>query len=304
MKQYVFAFKEGNKDMRNILGGKGANLAEMTNIGLPVPYGFTISTEACNKYYDDNKEIATEIVDAIYKELAELEIVSGKKFGDIDNPLLVSVRSGAVVSMPRMMDTVLNLGLNDESVVGLAKLTGNERFSYDSYRRFIQMFGDVVLGIAKHNFDIIFDEVKAKNGFEPDVELQVEHLKEVIERYKGLVKREAGLDFPTEPKEQLMMAVKAVFESWNNARAIIYRQINNISSEFGTAVNVQSMVFGNMGDTSGTGVAFTRNPITGENEMFGEFLINAQGEDVVAGIRTPKHIDELKDIMPDVFDEF
>ena len=304
MKQFIYSFKEGSKEMKTILGGKGANLAEMTKIGLPVPYGFTISTEACNRYYDESKEIGKDIIDAIYKELSILEEISGKKFGDTKNPLLVSVRSGAVVSMPGMMDTILNLGLNDEAVIGLANLTGNERFAYDSYRRFIQMFGDVVLGISKHNFDMIFDEVKERNGFESDLELQADNLKDVIEQYKTLVKREVGFDFPMDPKEQLMMSVKAVFDSWNNARAVIYRQINGISSVYGTAVNIQSMVFGNMGDTSGTGVAFTRNPITGGNELFGEFLINAQGEDVVAGIRTPKHIDELKDIMPNIYEEF
>ncbi len=304
MKQYVFSFKDGNKEMKSILGGKGANLAEMTKIGLPVPYGFTISTDACNRYYDENKKMSDDIIEAIYKELAVLEEISGKKFGDTNNPLLVSVRSGAVVSMPGMMDTVLNLGLNDEAVIGLANLTGNERFAYDSYRRFIQMFGDVVLEIPKHSFDIIFDRVKEANGFESDVDLQKEHLMEVIEKYKALVLKEKGFDFPVDPKEQLMMAVEAVFDSWNNARAIIYRQLNDIPSEYGTAVNIQSMVFGNMGDTSGTGVAFTRNPVNGKDEMFGEFLINAQGEDVVAGIRTPKHIDELKDAMPEIFDEF
>ncbi len=304
MKKYVYSFNEGSKEMRSLLGGKGANLAEMTKIGLPVPFGFTVTTEACNKYYDDGKEISSEIVDEIYEHLAELEKVTEKKFGDVSNPLLVSVRSGAVFSMPGMMDTILNLGLNDETVVGMAKLTENERFSYDSYRRFIQMFGDVVQEISKSKFDVIFDAQKEKSGCTYDVELSTEDLKEIIVGYKKLYKEEMGKDFPQDPKEQLMEAVKAVFRSWNNDRAILYRQLNDIPGDLGTAVNVQSMVFGNMGDTSGTGVAFTRNPATGENKIFGEFLVNAQGEDVVAGIRTPQPIAEMAQAFPEVYKEF
>ncbi len=304
MKKFVYSFNEGSKDMRSLLGGKGANLAEMTRIGLPVPFGFTVTTEACNKYYDEDCTISQDVEDEIFTKLADLEEVSGKKFGSVENPLLVSVRSGAVFSMPGMMDTILNLGLNDETVVGLAKLTENERFAYDSYRRFIQMFGDVVLEISKKKFDAIFDGKKEEKGCKFDVELTCEDLKDIITKYKALVKAEMGSDFPQEPKEQLMQAVKAVFRSWNNERAILYRKLNGIPGDLGTAVNVQSMVFGNMGETSGTGVAFTRNPATGENGIFGEFLVNAQGEDVVAGIRTPQPIAEMETAFPEVFKEF
>ena len=304
MMKFVYSFNEGSKDMRGLLGGKGANLAEMTKIGLPVPFGFTVTTEACNKYYEENEKIADEIIEEITEKMAELENVTGKKFGDTENPLLVSVRSGSVFSMPGMMDTILNLGLNDETVVSLSNLTENERFAYDSYRRFIQMFGDVVMEIPKSEFDAIFDGQKEKTGAEFDVDLTAEDLKAVIKEYKVLVKKFMGKDFPQEPREQLMEAIKAVFRSWNNDRAILYRKLNNISDSLGTAVNVQAMVFGNMGDTSGTGVAFTRNPATGENVLFGEFLVNAQGEDVVAGIRTPKPIKEMAESFPDVYKDF
>jgi pyruvate,orthophosphate dikinase len=304
MKQYVYAFEEGCKEMKDLLGGKGANLAEMKKIGLPVPDGFTITTEACNQYYVDGKKIAASIVEQIEAKLVELEEKTQKKLGDTGNPLLVSVRSGAVISMPGMMDTVLNLGLNDVSVEGLAMLTENKRFAYDCYRRFIQMFSDVVLEIPKYKFDRVLDGQKESKGFESDTELTVEDLQAIIEAYKGIVKTAMGFDFPQEPKKQLMMAIEAVFNSWNNDRAIIYRNYNEIPHDLGTAVNVQSMVFGNMGNTSGTGVAFTRNPSTGEAKLFGEFLMNAQGEDVVAGIRTPQKIDELKDVMPEVYEEF
>ena len=302
--KFVYSFNEGSKDMRSLLGGKGANLAEMTKIGLPVPFGFTVTTEACNKYYEENKTIADEIVDEIHEKMAELENVTGKKFGDTENPLLVSVRSGSVFSMPGMMDTILNLGLNDETVITLSNLTDNERFAYDSYRRFIQMFGDVVMEIPKSEFDAIFDGQKEKAGAEFDVDLTAEDLKAVIVEYKALVKKFMGREFPQEPGEQLMEAIQAVFRSWNNDRAILYRKLNNISDKLGTAVNVQAMVFDNMGDTSGTGVAFTRNPATGENALFGEFLVNAQGEDVVAGIRTPKPIKEMAVSFPDVYKDF
>ena len=302
--KFVYLFNEGSKDMRSLLGGKGANLAEMTKIGLPVPFGFTVTTEACNKYYEENKTIADEIIDEIHEKMAELENVTGKKFGDTENPLLVSVRSGSVFSMPGMMDTILNLGLNDETVITLSNLTDNERFAYDSYRRFIQMFGDVVMEIPKSEFDAIFDGQKEKAGAEFDVDLTAEDLKAVIVEYKALVKKFMGREFPQEPGEQLMEAIQAVFRSWNNDRAILYRKLNNISDKLGTAVNVQAMVFGNMGDTSGTGVAFTRNPATGENALFGEFLVNAQGEDVVAGIRTPKPIKEMAVSFPDVYKDF
>lgn len=304
MKKFVYFFDEGNKEMKSILGGKGANLAEMSKIGLPVPPGFTITTEACNKYYEDEKHIDASIKEMIFENLDKLEKKANKKLGDLQNPLLVSVRSGAVISMPGMMDTVLNLGLNDEATRGLAELTDNPRFAYDSYRRFIQMFSDVVLGINKYKFDRVLESVKESNGLKDDTELSVENLKEIVDRYKEIVKRETRKEFPQDPKEQLMMSVTAVFESWNNARAIVYRNINEIPHHLGTAVNIQSMVFGNMGETCGTGVAFTRNPSTGENKLFGEFLINAQGEDVVAGIRTPKAISELKDIMPKIYDQF
>ena len=304
MTKFVYSFNEGSKEMRDILGGKGANLAEMTKIGLPVPFGFTVSTEACNRYYAEDKEISPEIVDEIKEKLKELEQVTGKKLGDAKNPLLVSVRSGAVISMPGMMDTILNLGLNDETVEGLAKLTDNQRFAYDSYRRFIQMFSDVVMEIPKSKFDKVFDEKKAAVGAEFDVDLKAEDLKDIIVGFKKIYKEELGKDFPQKPEEQLLEAVKAVFRSWNTERAILYRKLNDISDDLGTAVNVQSMVFGNMGDTSGTGVAFTRSAVDGSKEIFGEFLVNAQGEDVVAGIRTPKPIAEMADAFPDVYKDF
>ena len=304
MEKFVYSFNEGSKDMRSLLGGKGANLAEMTKIGLPVPFGFTISTDACKDYLDKGGVLSEDIVKEVYDHLAELEHVMGKTFGDVENPLLVSVRSGAPVSMPGMMDTILNLGLNDESVKGLAAKTGNERFAYDSYRRFIQMFGDVVLEIPKAKFDFIFDGKKEAVGAEFDVDLSPEDLKSIIEDYKALVKEELGRDFPQDPKDQLMEAIQAVFRSWNNDRAILYRQLNNISASLGTAVNVQSMVFGNTGETSGTGVAFTRSPVNGENKIFGEFLVNAQGEDVVAGIRTPQPIAEMEQAFPEVYAKF
>ena len=304
MSEFVYLFSEGNKDLKSLLGGKGANLAEMKNIGLPVPEGFTITTEACNNYYEEGKKLKDSIKQEIFDKIGKLEDMTGKSFGDNSNPLLVSVRSGAVVSMPGMMDTVLNLGLNDIAVEGLAKLTDNERFAYDSYRRFIQMCSDVVLSIHNYKFDAVLDNAKEERGYSNDTELTVEDLKKIIKKYKAIVKKETGEDFSQEPKEQLLKAVEAVFDSWNNKRAITYRRINNIPHHYGTAVNVQSMVFGNMGDDSGTGVAFTRNPSTGENKVFGEFLMNAQGEDVVAGIRTPKSIDELNDVMPRVYSEF
>ena len=304
MGKFVYSFNEGSKDMRDLLGGKGANLAEMTKIGLPVPFGFTISTDACKDYLNKGGTLDEEIVREVYEHLDELEQVMGKKFGDIENPLLVSVRSGAPVSMPGMMDTILNLGLNDDSVKGLAAKTGNERFAYDSYRRFIQMFGDVVMEIPKSKFDQIFDGRKKEVGAEYDVDLKTEDLKVIIEGYKELVKAELGREFPQNPKDQLMEAIQAVFRSWNNERAILYRKLNNISASLGTAVNVQSMVFGNTGENSGTGVAFTRSPVNGENKIFGEFLVNAQGEDVVAGIRTPQPIDQMKESFPDVYGKF
>ncbi len=303
-KKFVYSFNEGSKDMKDLLGGKGANLAEMTKIGLPVPFGFTVTTEACNRYYDENQTIADDIVADIFEKLSDLENVTGKQFGSVENPLLVSVRSGAKISMPGMMDTILNLGLNDNTVEGLAKLTENPRFAYDSYRRFIQMFGDVVMEIQKTKFDAIFDAKKEKEGCEFDVDLTTEHLQDIIADYKKLVKDEMGREFPQDPKDQLMEAVMAVFRSWNNERAILYRQLNDIPASIGTAVNVQSMVFGNMGDTSGTGVAFTRNPANGEKKLFGEFLVNAQGEDVVAGIRTPQPIAEMAEAFPEVYKEF
>ena len=302
--KYVYSFNEGNKDMKSLLGGKGANLAEMTKIGLPVPPGFTISTEACNDYYVSNKTIKPEIVEQIEEKLAQLESELGKKLGSIENPLLVSVRSGAVISMPGMMDTILNLGLNDNTVVGLAKATENERFAYDSYRRFIQMFSDVAMEVPKYKFESVLDRYKETNGFKFDTELTTDHLKAIVEEFKAIYKKEVKEDFPQEPKKQLMLAVEAVFRSWNNPRAIVYRKLNDIPNNLGTAVNVQSMVFGNMGDNSGTGVAFTRDPATGENKLLGEYLINAQGEDVVAGIRTPQKIATLENIMPDIYKQF
>ena len=304
MEKYVYLFNEGNKDMRNLLGGKGANLAEMTNIGLPVPRGFTVTTEACNKYYEDGKVLADSIVEEIKSSLAKLESVTGKKFGDLENPLLVSVRSGARASMPGMMDTVLNLGLNDEIAESFANKINNKRFVYDSYRRFIQMFADVVKGYSKSKFEEIIDEVKVEKGVKDDIDLDENDMVTLTNKFKTAYKEFAGEDFPQDPFTQLIEAVKAVFRSWNNERAIYYRRINDIPSSWGTAVNVQEMVYGNSGNKSGTGVAFTRNPATGEKKLFGEYLINAQGEDVVAGIRTPSEIDTLKQVMPEVYDEF
>ena len=304
MTKYVYLFKEGNASMRNLLGGKGANLAEMTKIGLPVPQGFTVTTEACTRYYEDGKVIGEDIVEQIYAALAETEKVCGKKFGDLENPFLVSVRSGARASMPGMMDTILNLGLNDVAVKGLANLTQNERFAYDSYRRFIQMFSDVVMEIPKSFFERVLDEIKESKGAKYDTDLNAEDMKEIVVRFKEIYKEKMGVEFPQDPKVQLMEAIKAVFRSWDNPRAIYYRRMNDIPSDWGTAVNVQSMVFGNMGNTSGTGVAFTRDPSTGEKKLYGEYLINAQGEDVVAGIRTPQKIETLQQVMPDVYEQF
>ena len=304
MTKYVYLFKEGNASMRNLLGGKGANLAEMTKIGLPVPQGFTVTTEACTRYYEDGKTIGEDIVEQIYAALAETEKICGKKFGDLENPFLVSVRSGARASMPGMMDTILNLGLNDVAVKGLANLTQNERFAYDSYRRFIQMFSDVVMEIPKSFFERVLDDIKESKGAKYDTDLTADDMKEVVVRFKEIYKEKKGVEFPQDPKEQLMEAIKAVFRSWDNPRAIYYRRMNDIPSDWGTAVNVQSMVFGNMGNTSGTGVAFTRDPSTGEKKLYGEYLINAQGEDVVAGIRTPQKIETLQQVMPDVYEQF
>ncbi len=304
MHKYVYLFSEGNGNMRELLGGKGANLAEMTNLGMPVPQGFTISTEACTRYYEDGEKIAQDIEDQIYEYLKKMEEITGKKFGDPHNPLLVSVRSGARASMPGMMDTILNLGLNDEVVESFAKITGNPRFAYDSYRRFIQMYSDVVMEVGKKYFEELIDEMKAEKGVKLDTELDADDLKKLAEQFKAEYKAKLGVDFPSDPREQLMGAVKAVFRSWNNQRAIVYRRMNDIPSSWGTAVNVQSMVFGNTGDESGTGVAFTRNPATGDPHLYGEFLMNAQGEDVVAGIRTPQSIDQLKEVMPEVYDQF
>lgn len=302
--KYVYSFTEGNKDMRETLGGKGANLAEMTSLSLPVPRGFTVSTDACLKYYADGKELSNEIVNEILDKITELEQITGKTLGDKNNPLLVSVRSGARASMPGMMDTVLNLGMNDEVAEGFSHITNNPRFVYDSYRRFIQMFADVVMEFPKSDFERLFDKIKENKNVENDTELTAEDLKEVVEIYKDQYFKHANRPFPQDPKSQLIEAVKAVFRSWNNERAITYRKLNEIPDDWGTAVNVQEMVYGNRGDTSGTGVAFTRNPATGEKKLFGEFLMNAQGEDVVAGIRTPKSIDTLKEIMPKCFEEF
>ena len=302
--KYVYSFTEGNKDMREILGGKGANLAEMTSLSLPVPRGFTVSTEACLKYYSDGKNLSDEVINQILEKLAELENITGKKLGDKTNPLLVSVRSGARASMPGMMDTVLNLGMNDDVAEGFAIITNNPRFVYDSYRRFIQMFADVVMEFPKSDFERLFDRIKESKGIKNDTELSAEDLKEVVAIYKEQYFKHANSPFPQDPKIQLIEAVKAVFRSWNNERAITYRKLNEIPDDWGTAVNVQEMVYGNRGETSGTGVAFTRNPATGEKKLFGEFLMNAQGEDVVAGIRTPQSIDTLQNVMPECFDEF
>ncbi|HHV12530.1 MAG TPA: pyruvate, phosphate dikinase [Clostridiales bacterium] len=304
MAKWVYLFKEGKADMKNLLGGKGANLAEMTNLGLPIPQGFTVTTEACTDYYNSGKKITDEIKGQIFEALAKLEEEQGKKFGDTENPLLVSVRSGARASMPGMMDTILNLGLTDAAVEGFAKKTGNPRFAYDSYRRFIQMFSDVVMEVSKSKFERVLDEIKEKKGVHYDTELTAEDLKEVIAGFKALYKAEKGTDFPQNPADQLIEAVTAVFRSWDNPRAIYYRRMNDIPGDWGTAVNVQAMVFGNMGDTSGTGVAFTRNPSTGEAKIYGEYLINAQGEDVVAGIRTPLPITRLEEDMPEAYAEF
>ncbi len=304
MVKYVYSFKEGNKDMKDILGGKGANLAEMTNIGLPVPHGFTITTSACLKYYENNGGLDKDIERQIFEKLAELERISGKKIGDKANPLLLSVRSGARASMPGMMDTILNLGINDEVAKNFSVVSGNPRFVYDSYRRFIQMFADVVMEFPKSSFEYLFDEIKKEKNIVKDSELSADDLKEVIEKYKAEYKKLAKTEFPQDPIVQLLEAVKAVFRSWNNDRAIAYRKLNDIPSSWGTAVNVQEMVYGNLNDNSGTGVAFTRNPVTGEKKLFGEYLINAQGEDVVAGIRTPQSIEQLNNIMPDCYNEF
>ncbi len=300
--KYVYLFKEGNASMRELLGGKGANLAEMTNLGLPIPQGFTVTTEACTKYYEDGETISKEIEDQIFEALSKLEKISGKKFGDTENPLLVSVRSGARASMPGMMDTILNLGLNDEVIKTIA--AKNERFAYDSYRRFIQMFSDVVMEIPKPLFEKAIDEMKEKRGVKLDTELTAEDLKELVSTFKGIYLKEHGSEFPSDPVVQLKEAVKAVFRSWNNPRAITYRRLNDIPGDWGTAVNVQEMVFGNMGDDCGTGVAFTRNPATGENKLFGEYLMNAQGEDVVAGIRTPQPIATLQETNRQAYEDF
>ncbi|ELC8412018.1 pyruvate, phosphate dikinase [Clostridium perfringens] len=303
-KQYVYLFNEGNASMKNLLGGKGANLSEMTILGIPVPQGFTVTTEACNKYYEDDKKISQDIIEEIENKMSELEKITGKKFGSLENPLLVSVRSGARVSMPGMMDTILNLGLNDESVEAMAKLTNNPRFAYDSYRRFIQMFADVVMGVEKRLFEDLLDEVKEEKGYKIDTDLTAEDLKDLVVKFKELYKKEKGEDFPSNPKEQLIEAITAVFRSWNNPRAIVYRRLNDIPGEWGTAVNVQEMVFGNKGETSGTGVAFSRNPANGDNELYGEYLMNAQGEDVVAGIRTPEPISHLEAQNPTIYKQF
>ncbi|MDD7645963.1 MAG: pyruvate, phosphate dikinase [Ruminococcus bromii] len=303
-KKYVYLFTEGNANMRELLGGKGANLAEMTNLGLPVPQGFTISTEACTQYYEDGRRINDEIQAEIMEYIEKMEGITGKKFGDMENPLLVSVRSGARASMPGMMDTILNLGLNEDVVEVMAKKSGNPRWAYDCYRRFIQMYSDVVMEVGKKYFEQLIDKMKEEKGVTQDVELTAEDLKELANQFKAEYKEKIGEDFPYDPKEQLMGAIKAVFRSWDNPRANVYRRDNDIPYSWGTAVNVQMMAFGNMGETSGTGVAFTRNPSTGEKVLTGEFLMNAQGEDVVAGVRTPQHIDQLKEVMPEVYDQF
>ena len=304
MSKMVYLFEEGDASMRNLLGGKGANLAEMTKLGLPIPQGFTVTTEACTDYYKNNRSISEDIQKQIFDALAKLEEMQGKKFGDTESPLLVSVRSGARASMPGMMDTILNLGLNDIAVEGFAAKTGNPRFAYDSYRRFIQMFSDVVMEVPKSHFERVLDDIKEAKGVKFDMDLTADDLKEVIAKFKAIYKDKMGEDFPQDPKTQLMEAVKAVFRSWDNERAIVYRRMNDIPGDWGTAVNVQAMVFGNMGETSGTGVAFTRNPSTGEKGIYGEYLINAQGEDVVAGIRTPQPITKLQEDMPDAYQQF
>ena len=304
MHKYVYLFSEGNAGMRELLGGKGANLAEMTNIGLPVPQGFTITTEACTRYYEDGRQISPEIQAQIMEYIEKMEGITGKKFGDLENPLLVSVRSGARASMPGMMDTILNLGLNEDVVEVLAKKSGNPRWAWDCYRRFIQMYSDVVMEVGKKYFEQLIDKMKEERGITQDVELTADDLKELAAQFKAEYRAKLGQDFPTDPKEQLMGAIQAVFRSWDNPRANVYRRDNDIPYSWGTAVNVQAMAFGNMGDTSGTGVAFTRNPATGERKLFGEFLMKAQGEDVVAGIRTPQTIDQLKEVMPEVYEQF
>ena len=303
-KKYVYLFQEGDANMRELLGGKGANLAEMSKLGMPVPNGFTITTEACNQYYEDGEKINDDIQAEIMEYLGKLEAETGKRFGDAQNPLLVSVRSGARASMPGMMDTILNLGINDVVAQTIAQKSGNPRFAYDSYRRFIQMFADVVKGLSKKRFEEIIDEIKAERGIKDDLELTADDMKTLVERFKEFYQSELHESFPTDPKTQMMEAIEAVFKSWNNERAIYYRRMNDIPSDWGTAVNVQMMVFGNMGEDCGTGVAFTRNPATGENKLYGEFLMNAQGEDVVAGVRTPQKIDQLKEISPTAYDQF
>ncbi|HBR08787.1 MAG TPA: pyruvate, phosphate dikinase, partial [Clostridiales bacterium] len=303
-KKYVYLFSEGNAGMRELLGGKGANLAEMTNIGMPVPQGFTVSTEACTQYYNDGGKISPEIEAEIFEYLAKMEKLVGKRFGDRENPLLVSVRSGSRASMPGMMDTILNLGINDSVAESLAAMSGNPRWAYDSYRRFIMMFSDVAMGYNRKKFDLVMDELKEKRGVQFDAGLTAEDMQELVERFKAIYKEEAGENFPQDPKVQLMAAVRAVFGSWMNDRAVSYRRMNDIPGSWGTAVNVQMMVFGNMGDDSGTGVAFSRDPANGENTLYGEFLMNAQGEDVVAGIRTPQTIDQLRDTNKTAYDQF
>ena len=303
-KKYVYNFSEGNKDMRSLLGGKGANLAEMKSLGINVPPGFTITTESCNSYYENGERIKPEILKQINDQLETLEKEIGKKLGSLENPLLVSVRSGAVFSMPGMMDTILNLGLNDETTIVLAKKNNNYRFAYDSYRRFIQMFSDVVMNVEKYKFEEVLTRVKEENGYTQDSDMNEKDLFKVVEEFKAIYRKEVGRDFPMSVKEQLMLAVEAVFKSWNNNRAKVYRRLHNISDKLGTAVNIQAMVFGNMGDNCGTGVSFSRNPVTGEDKLFGEYLINAQGEDVVAGIRTPKNISILEEDMPHLYEEF
>ena len=302
--KYVYNFNEGDMSMRALLGGKGANLAEMTNLGIRVPYGFTITTEACTRFYKEDKKLWEDLNKEVSEHIKDLEKANNKTFGSTEDPLLVSVRSGAPISMPGMMDTILNLGLNDDAVIGLAKKTDNERFAYDSYRRFIQMFSDVAMELDKNNFEKLLTAKKEAKGVKLDTELDANDLKELVEEYKAKYKELMGVDFPQEPRKQLDLAIAAVFRSWGNERAILYRKLNDIDDAMGTAVNVQSMVFGNMGDTSGTGVAFSRNPATGENKLFGEYLINAQGEDVVAGVRTPQEIQTLADAMPEVYKEF
>ena len=302
--KYVYQFSEGNAGMRELLGGKGANLAEMTNIGLPVPQGFTVTTEACTRYYEDGEQIAPEIIDEIFLHLHETELATGKVFGDEKNPLMVSVRSGARISMPGMMDTILNLGINDVVAESLARESGNPRWAYDSYRRFITMFADVAMGFDRMEYEGIMDEVKARRGVTQDAGLTQQDMAELVERYKALYKKQSGEEFPQQPEEQLLAAIRAVFRSWNNPRAEAYRRMNDIPGDWGTAVNVQTMVFGNMGETSGTGVAFTRDPATGRNALFGEFLMNAQGEDVVAGIRTPQPISQLREVNPEAYAQF